>query len=81
MQYELSKVHIQATVLMTADDVRVDRVQKDDYVTYLIRLPYLFFQSDAYIPEYRHKISSLFSLNVVKAIRGSLALRKTASLP
>ncbi len=55
---ELSKVHIQATVLMTADDVQVidQSGTEGDYVTYLDKRCLDYFQSNAYIPPHRLRI-------------------------
>lgn len=72
MQQDLSRVHIQATVLMTADDVHViDNSGKDgDHVTYLDKRCLNYFQSNAYIPEQRYRSIKPFLKNVEQAIRG-----------
>jgi serine/threonine protein kinase len=72
MQHELSKVHIQATVLMTADDVQVidQSSTEGDYVTYLDKRCLAYFQSNAYIPEQRHRNIKTLLPNVERAIRG-----------
>jgi len=73
MQYELSKVHIQATVLMTADDVRViDQSGTGDYVTYLISAALPTFRAMPIFLSIDIKYPAFSLKNVVKAIRGSL---------
>ncbi len=70
MQQELSKVHIQATVLMTADDVQVidQSGTEGDHVTYLDKRCLAYFQSNAYIPDHRLRNIKRFLPYVERAI-------------
>lgn len=70
MQPSLSKVHIQATVLMTADDVQVidQSGTEGDHVTYLDKRCLAYFQSDTYIPEHRLRSIKPFVPYVERAI-------------
>ena len=70
LQQELSKVHIQATVLMTSDDVQVidQSGTEGDRVTYLDKRCLDYFQSDAYIPTQRLKIIKPYLPYVERAI-------------
>jgi serine/threonine protein kinase len=72
LQQNLSRIHIQATVLMTSDDVQViDNGNKDgDHVTYLDKSCLDYFQSTAYIPTQRLRIIKPFVNYVEQAIRG-----------
>ncbi|GAB1545139.1 hypothetical protein NUACC21_78150 [Scytonema sp. NUACC21] len=72
LQQDLSRIHIQATVLMTSDEVQViDNGDKDgDYVTYLDKRCLDYFQSDAHIPSQRLRMIKPYIRYVEQAIRG-----------
>lgn len=68
----LSKVHIQATVLMSADDVHVidQSGTEGEHVTYLDKRCLAYFQSDTYIPTHRLRNIKPFLPQVERAILG-----------
>ena len=70
LQQELSKVHVQATVLMTSDDVQIidQSGTEGDYVTYLDKRCLDYFQSAAYIPPHRLRNIKPFLPYVERAI-------------
>jgi serine/threonine protein kinase len=72
LQQNLSRVHIQAAVLMTSDDVQViDNGDKDgDHVTYLDKRCLKYFQSAACVPPQRLTIIKPYVKYVELAIRG-----------
>ncbi|GAA6618131.1 methylation-associated defense system protein kinase MAD6 [Scytonema sp. NUACC26] len=72
LQQNLSRVHIQAAVLMTSDDVQViDNGDKDgDHVTYLDKRCLDYFQSAACVPPQRLRIIKPYVKFVELAIRG-----------
>ncbi|MUG96880.1 protein kinase [Scytonema sp. UIC 10036] len=72
LQQKLSRVHIQAAVLMTSDDVLViDNGDKDgDHVTYLDKRCLDYFQSTACVPPQRLTIIKPYVKFVEQAIRG-----------